>query len=220
MTPDRDAVLAILKTVQDPEIFKDIVTLNMVKDIAINGSQVTVSVELTTPACPMRDKIKNDVTAAVASLPGVTGVDVKFTANVRGAGQPKNLLPGVRNVIAVGAGKGGVGKSTMAVSIAAGLSLQGAKVGLLDGDVYGPSIPTMTGLERNLRRCGANRLCRFRSARRKIRCGSCQSVLLYPRKRRHDLAWPDGSWRDPAIPGTGSLGGTGLSCGRFAPRNR
>ena len=147
MTPDREAVLAVLKTVQDPEIFKDIVTLNMVKDIAINGGQVTVGVELTTPACPMRDKIRNDVTAAVTRVPGVTRVEVTFTANVRGAGQPKNLLPGVRNVIAVGAGKGGVGKSTMAVSIAAGLSLQGAKVGLLDGDVYGPSIPTMTGLE-------------------------------------------------------------------------
>ena len=147
MTLDRDAIMAVLKTVQDPEIFKDIVTLNMVKDIAMDGGRVTVSVELTTPACPMREKIQKDVVAAVATVPGVSSVDVKFTANVRGAGQPKNLLPGVRNVIAVGAGKGGVGKSTLAVNIAAGLSLQGAKVGLLDGDVYGPSIPTMTGLE-------------------------------------------------------------------------
>ncbi len=146
MTVNHDAVWAALKTVQDPEIFKDIVSLNMVKDAAISGGQVTVSVELTTPACPMRDRIRQDVTAAVSGVPGVTEVKVSFSANVRGVDQAKNLLPGVRNVIAVGAGKGGVGKSTMAVSIAAGLSMQGAKVGLLDGDVYGPSIPTMTGL--------------------------------------------------------------------------
>jgi ATP-binding protein involved in chromosome partitioning len=145
--PDiKDAILDALRTVQDPEIFKDIVTLNMVKDIKICGGQAVIDVELTTPACPLKDRIRGDVQAAVLKVPGVTGVEIKFTAQVRSAAGPKNILPGVRNIIAVGAGKGGVGKSTIAVNIAVGLALEGARVGLLDADVYGPSIPTMTGL--------------------------------------------------------------------------
>ncbi len=146
MPPTHDGVLAALKTVQDPELHRDIVALNMVKDVKISDGQVIVQVELTTPACPLRQTIERDIQAALRTVDGVAGVEVKFSANVRGANTRKNLLPGVKNVIAVGAGKGGVGKSTLAVGIAAGLALQGARVGLLDGDVYGPSIPTMTGL--------------------------------------------------------------------------
>jgi len=151
MSVTQDAVLQALRTVQDPELFKDIVTLNMVKDIKVCEGFVSVSVELTTPACPLKDRIKNDVTQAVMKVPGVTGVNVNFTANVRQpapAGQPapRKVLPGVKNVIAVGAGKGGVGKSMVAVNLAVGLALQGARVGIMDGDIYGPSVPTMVGL--------------------------------------------------------------------------
>ena len=158
MAITKEAVLEALRTVQDPELFKDIVTLNMVKDINISDGRVAVGVELTTPACPMKDKIRGDVNAALARVPGVTAVQVNFTAQVRGsgpsagasgpasAGKP-NALPLVKNTIAVGAGKGGVGKSTIALNLAVGLAIQGAKVGLMDADVYGPSIPTMAGLE-------------------------------------------------------------------------
>ena len=146
MTVTTENVLTALRTVQDPELFKDIVTLNMVKDIKLCNGVVSIQVELTTPACPLRGRIRGDIEAAVRRLDGVQAVEVTFSARVRGMGGTKNLLPGVKNVIAVGAGKGGVGKSTLAVKIAAGLSLQGAKVGLMDGDVYGPSIPTMIGL--------------------------------------------------------------------------
>ena len=149
MPISQDAVLAALRTVQDPELFKDIVTLNMVKGIAIEGANVTLNIELTTPACPMKDKIKADVTAAVMrDVAGVANVAINLSANVRAAAAgTKNVLPGVKNIIAVGAGKGGVGKSTVAGEYCGGSGLlEGAKVGLIDGDVYGPSIPTMVGL--------------------------------------------------------------------------
>ncbi len=142
----KDAVWASLATVQDPELFKDLVTLKMVKDVRICNGAVSIDIELTTPACPMRSKIEKDVSDAVLKLSGATAVSVKFGANVRPSNDQRNILPEVRNVIAVGAGKGGVGKSTVAVNLAVGLALAGARVGLLDADVYGPSIPIMTGL--------------------------------------------------------------------------
>ena len=142
----REQVLAALRTVQDPELFKDIVTLNMVKDVKVDGSSVEVTVELTTPACPLKEVIERDVTNALRKA-GAETVKLNMTANTRGGAGPKrDALPQVKNVIAVGAGKGGVGKSTIAVNLAVGLQRCGATVGLMDGDIYGPSMPTMLGI--------------------------------------------------------------------------
>src|SRR5438552_6685831 len=146
MALETQQVLAALRTVIDPELFKDIVTLGMVKDVRIDGPNVDLTVELTTPACPLKEVIEKDVTAALKKI-GVNQVRLNLTANTRGAAGPKkDVLPQVKNVIAVGAGKGGVGKSTIALNIAIGLARSGAKVGLMDGDIYGPSMPTMLGI--------------------------------------------------------------------------
>ena len=145
-----------LRTVKDPDLHKDIVTLNMVKDVHMKGPDAFVHIELTTPACPMKDKIQADVERAVRAKASETGsainsVIVEFSADVRKPNQrvkdQGNPLPNVSHIIAVGAGKGGVGKSTIAALAACGLARAGAKVGLLDGDIYGPSMPTMLGLE-------------------------------------------------------------------------
>ncbi len=147
MTLQRDQVIAALRTVQDPELFKDIVTLNMVKDLTVEGSSVEVTVELTTPACPLKETIERDVTSALKRI-GAEHVKLNMTANTRGpAGPKRDALPQVKNIVAVGAGKGGVGKSTIAVNLAVGLARCGAKVGLMDGDIYGPSMPTMLGIK-------------------------------------------------------------------------
>ena len=148
MPLNRENVLAALRTVKDPELFKDLVTLNMVKDFRVEGSHVHVHVELTTPACPLKDVIRKDVEAAVKRA-GAATVEVEFSANTRGTpgGDKKSVLPQVKNIIAVGAGKGGVGKSTVAVILAVGLHRSGARVGLMDGDIYGPSMPTMLGIK-------------------------------------------------------------------------
>ena len=143
-----------LRTVKDPDLGKDLVTLNMVKDVRIDGSAIVIGIELTTPACPMKEVIRNDIEAALQARAAALGapavqVTVEYTAKVRAAANKSasNPLPNVKHVIAVGAGKGGVGKSTVSVNLAVGLARMGAKVGLLDGDIYGPSAPTMLGLE-------------------------------------------------------------------------
>lgn len=143
----QEQVIQQLRRVNDPELHKDLVTLGMVKEVAINGGVVRVHVELTTPACPLKDQIQRDVEAAVRKVPGVDVVELQWSAQVRSSRSPSAALPGVKNVVAVGAGKGGVGKSTAAVMLAFGLNREGAKVGLMDADVYGPSIPTMVGVE-------------------------------------------------------------------------
>ncbi len=145
-----------LRTVQDPDLHQDLVTLNMVKDVRIDGADVVVGIELTTPACPMKDRIRADIERAVAVKAKDSGADlgtvtVDFTADVRRPDERlqdrESPLPLVRHVIAVGAGKGGVGKSTVAINLAVGLARHGARVGLLDGDIYGPSMTTMLGLD-------------------------------------------------------------------------
>ncbi len=143
----RQQVMQALSTVQDPELFKDIVTLNMVKEIRLDGNNVYVTIELTTPACPLKERIQKDVTDALKAI-GAEQVQVELTANTRpSAATKKGALPQVKNIVAVGAGKGGVGKSTIALNIAVGLQRAGAKVGLLDGDIYGPSMPTLLGVK-------------------------------------------------------------------------
>ena len=143
------AVLEALRTVNDPELHRSIVDLEMVKDLRISGDQVALQIELTTPACPLKDRIEADVRAALATVPGVARVDLSWGARVRassGKGPQQDLVPGVKNIVLIGAGKGGVGKSTVAVNLAVSLARCGARVGLLDADFYGPSIPIMTGL--------------------------------------------------------------------------
>ncbi len=144
----QESVVAALKTVQDPELHKDIVTLGMVKDLAVADARVSLTVELTTPACPLKDQIKGDVERALAPL-GVTEVDIEFGAQVRGSkagAGTTDLLPSVKNIVLVASGKGGVGKSTVAANLAVALKMHGASVGLLDADIYGPSVPILMGV--------------------------------------------------------------------------
>lgn len=143
------AVRDALATVKDPEIGQPLTTLGMIKALEVNGPVVNVAVELTTPACPLKGKIEGEVRAAILTVPGIERVDVTLTSRVRQGGilSGKPAMPGVKNIIAVASGKGGVGKSTVATNLAVALALDGAAVGLLDADVYGPSIPLMLALQ-------------------------------------------------------------------------
>src|SRR5215831_8690670 len=147
--PSSEQVLEALSRIKDPDLGRDVVSLGMIKELDVDpAGRVSFTFELTTPACPVRDRFKSQAQDAVGALPGVTDVDVRMTANVRPAfmrPKPSEILPGVKQTIAVASGKGGVGKSTVAVNLAAALRKAGAEVGLLDADIYGPSVPAMTG---------------------------------------------------------------------------
>src|ERR1041384_811903 len=142
------AVMDALRHVQEPELGGDLVTRNMVRDLRIDGTRVAFQIELTTPACPRKDEIESRVHSALDPL-GVESVELTWGATVRRAAPrtAEQLLPGVKNVVAVASGKGGVGKSTVAVNLAVALARDGASVGLLDADITGPNIPLMLGLE-------------------------------------------------------------------------
>jgi ATP-binding protein involved in chromosome partitioning len=144
-------ILSALGTVQDPDLHRDLVSLGMIEALEVSGGHVAFTLVLTTAACPLKDKIEADVRAAVMGVPGVTGLTLTTTSRVRKPRDPsadRKALAGVAQVIAIGAGKGGVGKSTVAANLAVALARTGARVGLLDGDIYGPNLPRMLGVSR------------------------------------------------------------------------
>ncbi len=148
MKLDTQSVLDVLRPVQDPELQKSLVELNMIRNVAIKGDKVSFTLVLTTPACPLRGLIVEDCERAVKQLPGVGSVSVEVTAETPAQKSlpDKQSVSGIKNIIAISSGKGGVGKSTVAVNVAVALAQTGAKVGLLDADIYGPNAPTMLGL--------------------------------------------------------------------------
>jgi ATP-binding protein involved in chromosome partitioning len=153
MAVSEASVLDALRAVRDPDLHKDIVALKFVKDLKIDGGRVSFTIELTTPACPVKDQMRDQARSVVAQLPGVASVDVHMSAQVRsavGSDLNKVPVPGVRTVIAVGAGKGGVGKTTVAVNLALALTQTGARVAMIDGDIYGPNVPIMLGIQTQL----------------------------------------------------------------------
>jgi ATP-binding protein involved in chromosome partitioning len=184
-------ILDALRQVQEPELGRDIVTLNMVKSIAIDGSSVAFTIELTTPACPLKDEIEGNARAVLAGI-GAEAIEITWGAMVRRATpqQAEAILPNVKNVIAVGSGKGGVGKSTVSVNLAVALAQAGAKVGLLDADITGPNVPMMLGVEGQPKASENNKISPLE--RHGVKCISIQFFV------------PEGQpivWRGPLVGG-------------------
>ena len=185
------AILDALSQVQEPELGRDIVTLNMVKDIVIEGTTAAFTIELTTPACPLKDEIETNTRSALTAI-GVTDVTLTWGSMVRRAAprQAEQLLPNVKNVIAVGSGKGGVGKSTVSVNLAVALAQAGASVGLLDADITGPNIPMMLGVDGQPKASANNKITPLE--RHGVKCISIQFFV------------PEGQpivWRGPLVGG-------------------
>ena len=185
------AIFDALRHVQEPELGRDIVTLNMVKNLAINDADVAFTIELTTPACPLKDEIERNVLAALETI-GATNVDITWGSMVRRAApqQPQQLLPNVKKIIAVASGKGGVGKSTVSVNLAVALAQSGATVGLLDADITGPNIPMMLGVEGQPKASESNKIVPLE--RHGVKCISIQFFV------------PEGQpivWRGPLVGG-------------------
>jgi len=190
-TLTEEAILEALRQVQEPELGRDIVTLNMVKSVAIDGASVAFTIELTTPACPLKDEIEGNARTVLTGL-GAEHVEITWGAMVRRATpqQAEAILPNVKNVIAVGSGKGGVGKSTVSVNLAVALAQAGAKVGLLDADITGPNIPMMLGVEGQPKASENNKISPLE--RHGVKCISIQFFV------------PEGQpivWRGPLVGG-------------------
>jgi ATP-binding protein involved in chromosome partitioning len=184
-------ILDALRQVQEPELGRDIVTLNMVKAIKIEGSRVAFTIELTTPACPLKDEIEGNARTVLAGM-GAEAIEITWEAMVRRATpqQAEAILPNVKNVIAVGSGKGGVGKTTVSVNLAVALAQAGARVGLLDADITGPNVPMMLGVEGQPKASENNKITPLE--RHGVKCISIQFFV------------PEGQpivWRGPLVGG-------------------